>query len=102
MSEKNSTLKPKRGQLVIEESQTGDHSMRAFICLGWTGSFVLLREIQESGPVDNDELWFENWENPAKNRTHVFTTIPLPEPIIEAWAKILPKTITPVSEMETI
>lgn len=121
MSEKNSTLKPKRGQLVILQFQTDDYGIQLFICLGWTGSGVLLREIQGSEPVDNGELHFENWENPLKDRSYVYTTIPMPESIIEAWAKVLPKTITlpdsakeswdemfpmpetitPVSEMET-
>jgi len=87
MSEENSTLKPKRGQLVILQFQIEDCSIQPLICLGWIKSSVpsvLLRKIQGPELVERDELYLENWENPPKDRIYTCTTIPMPEPAIEA------------------
>jgi hypothetical protein len=93
MSEKSSSLPPKRGDVVIYEVQDG----LPYVCLGWIDSFIVLMSIEKPKPEDVCEFWFEVWETTEEKD---FTIISLPDPVREAWAKILPKTITLLPETD--
>lgn len=92
LPEYKNDLPPKRGDLVIHNGQDGE----PYVCIGWIRFFLVLMPLKKE-PELVSPFWFEYWENSEEGE---LTVLSLPDPVRKAWANILPKTITPVAEID--